>query len=207
MFYQGNKKVFFPPGLVTALWMQARVPFLDTDEVLPMDPPFHPLLIKKGSTTSREREREEEDTSFHQQLSDVEVEDKEGDNSARDDNFPNRSKPMFQCSCIGFHGGRSTPRLQFNRQCPQIWNVLPASCLGRKTGTSRKIIYWVGCRRLLRLFSPVSPLSKSFQLLRQSTSRSILGWVTLGLVRQRQRIWVRQWHFPFPGLLIWFLPH
>uniref|UniRef100_M1DL21 Putative plant transposon protein domain-containing protein n=1 Tax=Solanum tuberosum TaxID=4113 RepID=M1DL21_SOLTU len=49
MFYRGKNKAFFLPVLVTALCKQAGVPLLDTDEVLPMDPLLHPLLVRQGA--------------------------------------------------------------------------------------------------------------------------------------------------------------
>ncbi|KAH0698648.1 hypothetical protein KY284_012863 [Solanum tuberosum] len=57
MLYQGNKKAFFLPGLITALYKRAGVPLFDTDEVLPMDPPLHPLLVRSGSTSRSKRRR------------------------------------------------------------------------------------------------------------------------------------------------------
>ena len=40
MFYKGNKKTFFLPGLITTLRNRADMPLFDGEEVLPMDPPF-----------------------------------------------------------------------------------------------------------------------------------------------------------------------
>uniref|UniRef100_M1DN20 Putative plant transposon protein domain-containing protein n=1 Tax=Solanum tuberosum TaxID=4113 RepID=M1DN20_SOLTU len=51
------KKAFFLPGLITALCKPAGVPLLDTNELLPTDPPLHRLLIRSGSTSRSKRRR------------------------------------------------------------------------------------------------------------------------------------------------------
>lgn len=40
VFNQDNKKVFFLPVLITALWKSSGQPLFDANEVLPMDYPF-----------------------------------------------------------------------------------------------------------------------------------------------------------------------
>uniref|UniRef100_M1DMC5 Uncharacterized protein n=1 Tax=Solanum tuberosum TaxID=4113 RepID=M1DMC5_SOLTU len=57
MFYRGIKKAFFLLGLINALCKRAGVPLFDADEVLPMDPLFHPRLVRSGSTSRRKRRR------------------------------------------------------------------------------------------------------------------------------------------------------
>ena len=42
MFYRGNKKIFFLPGLISSLFKRAGVLLLDADEVLLMDHPHSP---------------------------------------------------------------------------------------------------------------------------------------------------------------------
>ena len=51
MFYQDDKKAFFHICLITTLCKRAEVPLFDIDEVLPMDPPIHPLLVREGSVS------------------------------------------------------------------------------------------------------------------------------------------------------------
>uniref|UniRef100_M1DMY5 Putative plant transposon protein domain-containing protein n=1 Tax=Solanum tuberosum TaxID=4113 RepID=M1DMY5_SOLTU len=48
--------VTFPLALVVACAIQG-VPLFDADEVLPMDPPLHPLLVRTSSTSRSKRRR------------------------------------------------------------------------------------------------------------------------------------------------------
>lgn len=50
-------KAFFLSGLVTALYKQAGVPLMDSEEVLSMDPPFYPLLVKPAYSKGKKKRR------------------------------------------------------------------------------------------------------------------------------------------------------
>ncbi|KAH0687963.1 hypothetical protein KY290_016988 [Solanum tuberosum] len=92
MFYRGNNKVFFLPGLITALCKRAGVPLLDTDEVLPMNPPFHPLKVRLSSTSRRKRRRM--DRANNSQAT-VESDDEGGDGT-----LPTRSQPLLSAAQV-----------------------------------------------------------------------------------------------------------
>lgn len=57
ILYQGNKKAFLLPGLITALFKRAGVPWFDANEVLPMDTPIHPLLVWEGCSSTGKMRR------------------------------------------------------------------------------------------------------------------------------------------------------
>ena len=50
LLYQGNKKIFFLPGLVIVICKRVGMPLLDIDEVLPINSLSLPILIRKAST-------------------------------------------------------------------------------------------------------------------------------------------------------------
>uniref|UniRef100_M1DRK8 Uncharacterized protein n=1 Tax=Solanum tuberosum TaxID=4113 RepID=M1DRK8_SOLTU len=52
-----GKNAFFLPGLITSLCKRAGVPLFDADEVLSMDSPVHPLLVRTCSTSRSKRRR------------------------------------------------------------------------------------------------------------------------------------------------------
>lgn len=55
MFYLGNKKVVFFLGLITTLCKWVGVPLLEVYEVLLIDPPIYPFLVRKSSTSLGKR--------------------------------------------------------------------------------------------------------------------------------------------------------
>uniref|UniRef100_M1DX70 Uncharacterized protein n=1 Tax=Solanum tuberosum TaxID=4113 RepID=M1DX70_SOLTU len=83
--YQGNKKTFFLSGLVTRMCNRAGLPLLDTDEVLPIDPLFHPLLIRQPSTYGRKRGKTDGPGNSRAA---VEADDEGEDNDEADDTLP-----------------------------------------------------------------------------------------------------------------------
>lgn len=47
MFFRGNKKAFFLPDLITAIWKRVGVPLCDVDEVLRKDPPSPTFRLER----------------------------------------------------------------------------------------------------------------------------------------------------------------
>ncbi|KAH0661343.1 hypothetical protein KY284_026274 [Solanum tuberosum] len=66
-----------------------RVPLLDTDEVLPMDPPFNPLLVRSGSTSKSKMRRMDRASSSEAA---AEANDEVGEDGAGDDTLSTRSQ-------------------------------------------------------------------------------------------------------------------
>uniref|UniRef100_M1D9D1 Uncharacterized protein n=1 Tax=Solanum tuberosum TaxID=4113 RepID=M1D9D1_SOLTU len=117
MFHRGNTNVFFLPGLVTVMCKRARVLLLDTDEVLPMDPHFHPLLIRQAST-SRSKRRKLDMVSSSQAA--VEADDEGG----KDDKATTLSLP----STRGDWKAPMLAPLQFHPPLPSRLRFSTASC-------------------------------------------------------------------------------
>jgi len=92
MFYLGNKKAVFFLGLITALCKREGVPLLDTDEVLPMDPAFHPLLVRQGSMFRSKRRRTDRSSSSQAAAGS----DEEGGDNTR----PTGSQPPFSAAHV-----------------------------------------------------------------------------------------------------------
>uniref|UniRef100_M1DAA0 Uncharacterized protein n=1 Tax=Solanum tuberosum TaxID=4113 RepID=M1DAA0_SOLTU len=97
VFYRGNKEAFFLPGLVIAMCKREGVPLLDADEVLPMDPPFHHLMVRQGST-SRSKNRRTGRARSSQET--TEADDEGGDDGAGGDIHPNYPQPPLSKACV-----------------------------------------------------------------------------------------------------------
>ncbi|KAH0665019.1 hypothetical protein KY285_026225 [Solanum tuberosum] len=181
VFYRGNKKAFFLPGLVTAMCKRERVPLLDTYEVLHMDPPLHPLLVRSVSTSRSKRRRMDRASSSEAA---AEADDKVGENGAGDDTLSTRSNhPLSGAQVeedlvvVWTRLGRSFPSttlvppstaLEVKMLCRELHQV-------RRKGLERDRLMIQIWKVIRIIFTCIAP-GRRFPESREKTSSTLLSW-------------------------------
>ncbi|KAH0650067.1 hypothetical protein KY284_029979 [Solanum tuberosum] len=124
MLYRGNKKAFFLSGLITVMRKRAGVPLFNVDEVIYMDPPLHPILVRSGSTLRKKRRRIVRASNSQAA---AEADKEGGDDGAREGARPTQSQPSLSGS--GVEEDLAAIRRRLGRSFPDTTLVPPSTAL------------------------------------------------------------------------------